>query len=83
LQAENQTTKKNPSPDKKVCESCGREFSCEAPTGNCWCFEIEMHPETLVQIQKDFVDCLCRDCLIKRQLLRKPAFSKGKTSNQK
>jgi hypothetical protein len=53
---------KQPS-DKKVCESCGKEFSCGANIGKCWCFDIETSEKTLSVLREDFKDCLCRDCL--------------------
>jgi hypothetical protein len=55
--------------DKMSCESCGKEFSCGANVGKCWCFEVELQLETLTELQKDFRNCLCQDCLeIKRRL---------------
>jgi hypothetical protein len=49
--------------DKLICESCGEEFSCGAGTGKCWCFEIDLSAETLIDLRKDFQNCLCKDCL--------------------
>lgn len=54
--------------DKIKCESCGEEFSCGAKSGKCWCFEIELKPETLIELRDEFKSCLCDDCLkIKNQ----------------
>jgi len=51
--------------DKNICESCGKEFSCGAKAGKCWCFEVELKPETLADLREDFKSCLCQDCLEK------------------
>ncbi len=51
--------------EKSICESCGKEFSCGANVGKCWCFEIELKAETLMELREDFQKCLCRDCLEK------------------
>jgi hypothetical protein len=53
--------------DKLVCESCRKEFSCGAKAEKCWCFEVELKSKTLKDLQKDFKNCLCRDCLIKQR----------------
>lgn len=47
----------------KVCESCGKGFSCGADAGKCWCFEIELAEHSLENLEKDFKNCLCRECL--------------------
>ncbi len=51
--------------DKIFCESCGEEFSCGANIGKCWCFGVELKPETLADLREDFKNCLCQDCLEK------------------
>ncbi len=51
--------------DKKVCESCGVEFSCGANVGKCWCFAVEIKAETLAELRKNFQSCLCENCLLK------------------
>ena len=50
-------------PDKITCESCGKDFSCGANVGKCWCFEVELKAETLAELREDFKNCLCQDCL--------------------
>jgi hypothetical protein len=50
-------------PDKLICESCGIEFSCGANAGKCWCFDVELKPEILVDLRVNFKDCLCQECL--------------------
>jgi len=49
--------------EKSVCESCGKEFSCGANVGKCWCFAVELEAETLAELREDFKSCLCEDCL--------------------
>ncbi len=49
--------------EKSVCESCGKEFSCGANVGECWCFAVEVKAETLAKLREDFDKCLCQDCL--------------------
>jgi len=49
--------------DKLICESCGKEFSCGANVGKCWCFAVELKTETLAELRKNFQSCLCEDCL--------------------
>lgn len=46
-----------------TCEACGNDFSCGAATGNCWCFEINLGADVLVNLQNKFKNCLCPDCL--------------------
>ncbi len=60
-------------PDKLICESCGEEFSCGANIGKCWCFAVELKPETLADLSEDFNDCLCGNCLNKIEK-RKPTL---------
>lgn len=50
-------------PEKKICESCGEEFSCGAKLGECWCFAVEMKAETLAELKENFNACLCENCL--------------------
>lgn len=54
------------SPDKMICESCGEEFSCGARIGECWCFAVELKAETLTELREDFKNCLCENCLEKK-----------------
>ena len=46
-----------------TCESCGREFSCGAQEGKCWCSELDLGPERRAILQEHFERCLCPDCL--------------------
>jgi Cysteine-rich CWC len=48
---------------EKLCESCGKKFSCGANIGKCWCFEVELKTEALKNIAEEFGNCLCEDCL--------------------
>ncbi|MCD9189528.1 MAG: cysteine-rich CWC family protein [Pyrinomonadaceae bacterium] len=47
----------------KVCEVCGKEFSCNAENGNCWCFDLQLKAETLQKLKENYQDCLCPTCL--------------------
>ncbi len=52
-------------PDKLICESCGKEFSCGVNAGKCWCFEVELKPEDLENLRENYDRCLCQNCLKK------------------
>ena len=62
-----------PKPEKLICESCGKEFSCGANVGKCWCFEVEVDEKTLAKLPEDYKSCLCENCLNK--------FSKSPKNN--
>jgi len=51
--------------EKKICESCGKKFSCGVSVGKCWCFAVELKAETLAELRENFKNCLCQDCLKK------------------
>jgi hypothetical protein len=53
------------------CESCGKPFECGAKTGNCWCFEVDLDPEKLAKLRKEFESCLCRECLLTHEQTQK------------
>jgi hypothetical protein len=53
-------------PETKSCESCGAQFSCGAASENCWCFEIKLNPRTLEKLRENYKNCLCADCLKKK-----------------
>lgn len=46
-----------------VCESCGNDFICEAQAGVCWCFNVSLKADILIEIQKKYKNCLCAGCL--------------------
>lgn len=50
-------------PVSKLCEACGKEFSCNAESGTCWCFDLQLKAETLQKLKEKFKDCLCPACL--------------------
>jgi Cysteine-rich CWC len=50
-------------PRQKICEGCGRLFSCSA--GNCWCGGIELDSDIRLKLRTRFSDCLCRSCLMR------------------
>ncbi len=46
------------SQNTKRCESCTKEFTCDASGGNCWCFKF---PHILaIEPNKN---CVCPECL--------------------
>jgi Cysteine-rich CWC len=51
------------STEKSTCESCGKSFDCGAKTGSCWCFSIAIEPQDLAQLNQQFQNCLCQECL--------------------
>jgi hypothetical protein len=61
-----------------VCESCGKDFSCGAQTGNCWCFEMKIDPEVLADLRENFKNCLCQNCLINKIELLLPRSTSSK-----
>lgn len=56
--------------DKLICESCGKEFSCGAKVGECWCFAVDLQAETLAELREEFTNCLCQNCLSKKTRAR-------------
>jgi hypothetical protein len=50
---------------ERVCESCGKEFSCGASLRGCWCGEINLSDASRSELQRLYKDCLCRECLEK------------------
>jgi hypothetical protein len=60
-----QTTEKIPRTEGIRCESCGEKFACGAKKENCWCFAVEITPETLAKLNQQFRHCLCPQCLNK------------------
>ncbi len=54
-------------PDQLICESCGKEFSCGANIGECWCFAVEVKAETLAELRENFKNCLCQICILKTE----------------
>lgn len=44
------------------CPRCGAMFTC-GKSGKCWCFEIEVPPSVLENIEKEYNSCLCPSCL--------------------
>ena len=49
-----------------ICESCGEELQCAGKTGACWCFEINLNPALLSELKRNYNDCLCHSCLVKK-----------------
>ena len=51
-----------------TCESCGAEFTCNAGQETCWCFDVKVAPENLDELREKYKQCLCKNCLEKREL---------------
>jgi hypothetical protein len=62
---------KPPKPEKLACESCGNPFECGAKLENCWCFSLAIPEENLAQLNQQFQNCLCPECLSKVKLNEK------------
>lgn len=62
-----------------LCESCGEDFFCGAETGNCWCFEVKIAPETLTEVGQKYDKCLCPTCLFDEEQ-KNISESKSQTS---
>jgi hypothetical protein len=59
----------NPEKSKKinessVCPECKKEFFC-SPSGKCWCAEVFVPPDKLIELSQKYDRCLCPDCLKK------------------
>ncbi len=46
------------------CAKCNKEFECCAKLPKeCWCNEVKLSKEQLVDLSQEFKTCLCPDCL--------------------
>ncbi len=53
-----------PKHEIKICPRCQEAFECRAGSISiCQCFNIQVSPLIQDQINKDFEDCLCANCL--------------------
>lgn len=52
-----------------TCEACGKKFPCGFATGKCWCFDVDLKEEALAEINQEFRNCLCEDCLKSRETI--------------
>jgi hypothetical protein len=49
---------------EKKCPRCGQVFSC-VTHDHCWCDEeIHLSRQTLKQLRLNYIDCLCKECLL-------------------
>lgn len=49
---------------KKNCSKCGNEFECKVDEiQNCHCQKVKITKEKLIQLGKEYSDCLCEVCL--------------------
>jgi hypothetical protein len=64
-------------PKQKICEGCGRPFSCSAEGTGCWCKNVELSSCILFELRARFTDCLCLSCLLRESWteLANPTFS--------
>jgi len=49
---------------KKICENCGKEFTC-THNEKCWCGNFVISRELSLYLKEKFNDCLCPECLEK------------------
>jgi len=56
--------------EKETCPRCGSKFEC-GKSGKCWCYEIEIAPSILENIQQNYDSCLCPVCLEEMSNLNK------------
>jgi hypothetical protein len=47
----------------KKCSKCEADFECCNEKEGCWCEDVFLDLETLVQLKKTFDNCLCSNCL--------------------
>jgi hypothetical protein len=50
-------------PKIKTCPSCGATFPCNP--GDCWCNNVRLTVDALLEIHDRYVGCLCESCLRK------------------
>jgi len=60
-----------PEAKTKTCPGCGSAFDCLHHAG-CWCMTLSLSKETLAWLKENYRDCLCRDCLLRAEALKKP-----------
>jgi hypothetical protein len=58
----------------QVCEACGGSFTCEISSSKgCWCGEVKLSEDTLLELRAKYGDCVCRTCLEKLAKKEQPA----------
>ncbi|HEY9115206.1 MAG TPA: cysteine-rich CWC family protein [Bacteroidales bacterium] len=48
--------------EEETCPRCGAKFDC-GKSGKCWCYEVDLQPSVLENIQQNYDSCLCPACL--------------------
>jgi len=48
---------------QKNCSKCGKAFGCQSDSRGCWCEDLHITTDTLVQLRNEFDNCLCPQCL--------------------
>lgn len=57
-----------------ACEACGEPFTCEISIGKgCWCGEVKLSEDTLLELRAKYGNCVCRTCLEKLAKKEQPA----------
>jgi hypothetical protein len=58
----------------QACEACGGPFTCEiASAKGCWCGEVKLSEDTLLELRTKYGNCVCRTCLEKLAKKEHPA----------
>lgn len=47
----------------KQCPRCNKIFECRHDS-NCWCTRYSLTSNLKAQLQNNYQDCLCEDCII-------------------
>ena len=51
--------------EPKICPRCNKQFECKAGTIiQCQCYGIHVPDELKSLLEKQYDDCLCRNCLL-------------------
>ncbi len=51
--------------EEKICPRCGKSFECKVgDIAHCECYGIKFTDEANAFINRNYDDCLCRECLI-------------------
>jgi hypothetical protein len=54
--------------ETKYCPQCAAVFECKAGTSEqCQCSDIQLTDEQRIFLEKNYTDCLCRNCLLQLQ----------------
>jgi ribosomal protein L34E len=63
--------------ESKTCQRCKTIFECKAGSvTQCQCYEVQLSAEEHNYIEKNYTDCLCKNCLL--ELQKEFHLNKGK-----